>query len=79
MTVGVFGQALEQLVALLPALSALCAGVGFVHDDELGAEALKGFAPTFGLDVVQAHHGERVRIEHGGAGWQVTLQPVSGV
>ena len=57
-------QALEQLVALLTALACLGAGVGLVHDDELGAEALEGLASALGLDVVQANDRVGVGVEH---------------
>ena len=72
----VFCQTFEQLITLLAALATLSAGVGFVHDDKFRAKALEGFAPTFGLDVVQADDCEGVGIKHRGARRQVTLQPV---
>ena len=66
-------QTLEQLVALLSALTRVGAGVCLVNDDEFGAETLEGFTPPIGLDVVQADHGERVGIEHRRAGRKVAL------
>ena len=61
---GVFCQTFEQLITLLAALATLGAGVCLVHDDEFRAKALEGFAPTFGLDVVQADDCEGVGIKH---------------
>ena len=78
MALGVFCQTFEQLKTLLAALATLGAGVCLIHNHELRAKALEGFAPAFGLDVVKTDHGERVRIKHRGARRQVTLQPVGG-
>ena len=59
MTVGVGGQAGHQLVALVTSRAAGGvdhAGVGFVHDHQLGTGAEELRAPTLGLDVVGRDH-----------------------
>jgi hypothetical protein len=69
----VLGQALQQLEAQLLALPAAGAGVGFVHDHALGRDGQEVLAVALALDVVEAHHHDRVVVEQADAVGKVAL------
>jgi hypothetical protein len=74
MSLAIFGQALEQREALLPALVGAHASVRLVDHDQSRTSTREAVAPPLSLDVVEADHRERVGLEQGLRGRKVALE-----
>ena len=53
----------KEIKTLLSTFMSAYAGVRFIDDNKLWTSSSEGVATPFGLDVIQANHGERVGIE----------------
>ena len=77
-TLAIMRKPIEESEALLPALVRADAGVRFIHHDERRTGAGEAFAPTIGLDVVEADHGVGIGLEQRLRGWEIALQASGG-
>ncbi len=68
------GEPLQQLEALMPALMRPDAGMRLVDDDQRRASPREAFPPLVGLDVIEADHGEGMRLEQGLRRRQASLE-----
>ena len=79
MAIGPCRQPPQQLIALVPAPPlAGGAGVGLIHDHKVAAAADEAIAVVVTLDVIKAHHRERVGLKQRVAHRQVLAQPPHG-